>query len=247
MLTPAPGRGDVRVYYADAAALIARSGGVDRVMTLLQAAEPERFARYRLDADRVMFLAGRLMARTLVGDALGVAPPAWRWREGPHGRPEIDAPGVTLRFNLSHSAGLVVCALANGRDVGVDVEHLARPPVDRLMVRRYCSPAEAADVAAQDEHRWQERFLVYWTLKEAYLKARGTGISLPLADITFTVDGDTARVSFSGALAGSDTRWRFQLARPTSRHLLAVAASNADGARLTVTVAPLDGPLGDAG
>jgi 4'-phosphopantetheinyl transferase len=237
-------RGDVRVFYADAPALIARSGGVERVLACLQQSEPERFTRYRADADRLMFLCGRMMARVLVGRALGVPASAWRWREGPHGRPEIAAPDTTVRFNLSHSAGLVACALADGRDVGVDVEHLLRPPVDRQMIRRYLSPAEAADVEAQAADRWQERFLVYWTLKEAYLKARGMGISLPLAEITFHVNGASARVSFAGSLADADTRWRLELARPTPRHLLSVAASTTDAVRPVITIAPLDEDLG---
>jgi 4'-phosphopantetheinyl transferase len=227
--TSCPAPGEVRVHYAEASRLIEESGGVDRAVAWLQAAEPERFARYRFEADRQMFLAGRVLARTLVGRALGVAPEAWRWREGPHGRPEVAEPATALRFNLSHSAGLIVCALAMGREVGVDVEHLARPPVDRKMIRRYFSPAEAADVEAQGPDRWQDRFLVYWTLKEAYLKARGLGVSVPLSEITFELDDDRARVHFDGSLAGSDTRWALRFSRPTPRHLMAVAASEADG------------------
>jgi 4'-phosphopantetheinyl transferase len=227
--TSCPAPGEVRVYYAEASRVIEESGGIDRAVAWLQAAEPERFARFRFEADRMMFLAGRVLARTLVGRAMGVAPEAWRWREGPHGRPEVADPATTVRFNLSHSAGIVVCALADDREVGVDVEHLARGPVDLKMVRRYCSAAEADDVEAQGADRWQDRFLMYWTLKEAYLKARGLGVSVPLSEITFDLDDDTARVRFDGSLADSDTRWTLRLTRPTPRHLIAVAASEADG------------------
>jgi 4'-phosphopantetheinyl transferase len=236
---PAPG--EVRVYFADAHAFIAASGGVERALAWLQSTEPERFARYRVDADRMMFLCGRMMARTLVGRALGVPPDSWRWKEGPHGRPEIAEPATTLRFNLAHSAGLVACALAEGRDVGVDVEHLARPQVDEKMVRRYCSPVEAADIEGRGANDWQNRFLAYWTLKEAYLKARGLGISVPLSEITFAINinGVDANVSFDGSLAGLDTRWRLQMAQPTPNHLLAVAASSADGVRPSIVIEPI--------
>jgi 4'-phosphopantetheinyl transferase len=238
-LSPAPG--EVRVYFADAPAFIAASGGVERALAWLQAAEPERFSRYRVDADRLMFLCGRMMARALVGRALGVPPASWRWREGPHGRPEIAEPATTLRFNLAHSAGLVACALADGRDVGVDVEHLARPTVDQKMVRRYCSPVEAADIEGRGDDGWQGRFLKYWTLKEAYLKARGLGISVPLAEITFAINGADARVSFDGSLSGLDTRWQLRTAQPTPHHLLAVAASSADGVQPSIVIERLDG------
>lgn len=228
-VTPSVSPTDVAVWYADVGTLLSDSARRARALEWLQAAERDRYDRYRFDADRRMFLLGRVVARALVGRALGVAPMAWRWREGPRGRPEVGEPECRLRFNLAHSAGLVVCALASDREVGVDVEDLERAPVDRALVPRYCSPAEAADVGRQDPTGWHERFLVYWTLKEAYLKARGLGIAVHLADITFSLGDSNARIGFRGSLAGTDTRWTFQLLQPTLRHLVAVAVSSADG------------------
>jgi 4'-phosphopantetheinyl transferase len=183
-----------------------------------------------------MFLLGRVMARSLVGAALDVPPASWQWREGTHGRPEIaDAGG--LRFNIAHSAGLVACAIARDRDVGIDAEDLHRRRVDRALVRRYCAPSEVAEIESHGD-AWHDRFLHYWTLKEAYLKARGLGISVPLRDIRFHVghvDGGEhvghvdVRIGFDGSLAGSDDRWAFLLTRPTDRHLVAVAVSTAGG------------------
>jgi 4'-phosphopantetheinyl transferase len=239
---PALAPAEVRVYYADASTLIAASGGVERALACLHPAEPERFARYRKEDDRLNFLCGRLMARSLVGSLLGVPPTSWRWREGPHGRPEIAEPDTTLRFNIAHSGGLVACALADGRDVGVDVEDVTRHQVDIKVVHRYFSPVEAADVVAQGED-WMDRFFLYWTLKEAYLKARGLGIAVPLSEITFRLAADRASVSFAGSLAGLDTRWTLRLMRPTTRHQMAVAASEADGATPSLTIEPLRGPL----
>lgn len=210
-----------------------------RWLTWLQPAERARYDRYRFDADRLMFLGGRVMARALVARATGLAPATWRWREGPHGRPEIDEPGVTLHFNLAHSADLVVCALADRREIGADVEDRHRRPVDPALVSRYCSPDEVADISAQPPGAWQDRFLLYWTLKEAYLKARGLGISVQLADVSFSLDGDDARVRLLESLAGGDTRWAFSLHRPTERHILALAASSADGVRPTFELTPL--------
>jgi 4'-phosphopantetheinyl transferase len=184
-----------------------------------------------------MFALGRLMARTLVGRALGVAPDKWAWREGPHGRPEIDHDGCGVHFNLSHSAGLVLCAIARGRTVGIDVEDLTRPRPNWGLVERYCSPAEADDIRGRGD-RWSERFLTYWTLKEAYLKARGLGISVPLAETSFTEDRSRFSVHFLGSLAGTDDRWTFHLFRPSVRHLAVVAADTVDGERPAVSVQP---------
>ena len=178
------------------------------------------------------------MARVLVGRALDVGPHAWTWTEGPRGRPQVGDPDTRLRFNLAHSAGLVVCGLAHGRDVGVDVEDLGRRQTDPALVRRYCSPAEADDILERGD-AWPDRFLDYWTLKEAYLKARGLGISVPLADLSFTLGPDGIGLTFLGRLAGTDPRWRFALARPTGRHVVAVAAEAADGVRPDIRLAAL--------
>ena len=195
-----------------------------RGLAWLTESERVRYTRFVHDDDRWMFLVGRVMARALVGRALGCAPTGWRWREGPHGRPEIDEPGVTWRFNVAHSAGLVVCALADGHDVGVDVENLERRDMSPGFARRYLSPTEVEDVHSQPAGERQERLLTYWTLKEAYLKARGLGVSVPLSDIEFTLATPGPRISFLGTLAGTATDWHFHLTRPTARHLMAVAS-----------------------
>lgn len=232
----------VQVRHCDASTVMAVDATRTRVLAWLDAAERARAARYRHDADRAMFLAGRAMARTLVARALDVDPGAWRSREGPHGRPEVDADGCDVRFNLAHSADLVVCALARGRDVGVDIEDRERPPIDRNLVRRYCSPDEAADIESHGEPGWRDRFLTYWTLKEAYLKACGLGISVPLAELNFTIDAQnaSARLEFLGSLASHDDRWAFRLTTIGPRHLLAVAVSVADGSAPAIDLAPFD-------
>jgi 4'-phosphopantetheinyl transferase len=233
-----PGPQNIVVWYADTHAIFRDDVHRMRAHALLSPAERARHDGYRHNADRAMFLAGRLMARTLVAQALHVAPGEWQWRDGPRGRPEIAAPETPLAFNLAHSAGLVACALALGREVGVDVEDRQRRPVDRQVVARYCAPNEVRDIQANGVDGWHDRFLLYWTLKEAYLKARGLGIALTLADISFTLDASGPRVAFLRSLSGTDDRWAFHLAEPTARHVLAVAASCADDTQPSIVVAP---------
>ena len=118
----------------------------------------------------------------------------------------------------------------------MDVESLSRRLPDQAIVDRYAAPAEIADIKAQGA-AWLPRFLVYWTLKEAYLKARGLGIGVPLEDISFDLAvPDTPRITFRNTLAGEDDRWAFTLWQPSATHLVAVAASTADGLRPTVTM-----------
>ena len=188
-----------------------------------------------------MFLLGRAMAKSMVGRSLGVPASAWEWHEGPHGRPEVRDPACPVRFSVAHSAGLVVCAVARDREVGADVEDLQRRPPDPLVVTRYCSSREAADIHAASQESWPSRFLSYWTLKEAYLKARGLGISVTLSEIEFALNGAEPRIAFHGSLAGTDDRWRFHLERIDDRYLMALAVAAADQpAAFVVTPLPED-------
>jgi 4'-phosphopantetheinyl transferase len=237
--SPQPFAG-VRVQHAGTDILRDRPELAVRALNAFTPAERERHDRFRHDVDRQMFLLGRLMARAMVGRALGCDPLAWTWREGPRGRPEVGVPATPLAFNLAHSAGLVACAVASGREVGVDVEDLDRRRPEPDIVERYCAPAEAADIRAQGDE-WPDRFLRYWTLKEAYLKARGLGIAVPLAEVAFSLEGESsARIGFVGSLRGTDTAWSFVLVRPTARHLLAVAASAPGGERPAVSISALE-------
>ena len=231
-----PAARDVHVFVADALAFANDTDRISQSLAWMSPAERARFDRFRHDADRGMFALGRVMARTLVGRALGVNPAAWNWREGPHGRPEVDHPSCDVHFNLTHSAGLVLCAIARGREVGIDVEDRTRPRPAWGLVERYCSPDEADDIQ-QHGDRWPERFLTYWTLKEAYLKARGLGISVPLSDISFAGASDgSARIRFERSLAGTDDRWAFHLFHPSERHLAAVAAYAPDGEPASISL-----------
>jgi 4'-phosphopantetheinyl transferase len=231
-------RGGVCAYVGHAIAFAGDASRISRALSWMTPAERDRYANFRHDRDRWMFGLGREMARSLVGAALDVPPEAWIWREGPHGRPEIASPASGLHFNLSHSAGLVVCALSRDRAVGVDVEDLTRRAPDVSIVSRYCSPAEAEDVFARADD-WCDRFLTYWTLKEAYLKATGLGISVHLSDISFTVDGGgQPRIRFLDSLAGTDDRWRFHLLRLEPHHLAAVAVETRDGASPAFALQP---------
>lgn len=225
--------GIVYVWHATIDAFVALDQEArSRALDLLRAAERERYGRFRHDADRQMFLIGRVMARAIVGHALGVPPHDWPWREGQRGRPEVDQADCPVSFNLAHSAGVVVCALSRLGPVGVDVEHRFRHPLERALVQRCCADDEAADVDAHGDD-WGDHFLKYWTLKESYLKAVGLGISVHLPDVRFRLDTGVTP-SFIGSLAGEDAGWTFHLQTLPPAHYVAVATSTSDGSRTQV-------------
>jgi 4'-phosphopantetheinyl transferase len=214
--------------------------GAAATLPQLPAAEQERFHRYRHPLTAYQFLVGRLLIRGWLEALSGTPAAAWQLIEGARGRPAIAHPQAPWSFNLAHSGGIVACALSLVPDVGVDVEHLERRPMERDLVRRFCAPREIADIEGQPDDERTRRFLTHWTLKEAYLKARGLGIAVHLADLEFSLDGPYPTLSFRESLADSDPAWAFALFQPTPSCLLSVAAPQPAGApRPTFSVSAL--------
>jgi 4'-phosphopantetheinyl transferase len=188
----------------------------------LDAGERERHARFAFERDREMFRTAHCLTRRALSRYLAVPPRDWRFEAGEHGRPEIAAPARrALRFNLSHTRGLVACVVTGEQDCGVDVEEATRPIDAGALARRFFAPAEAAALQAAPAAEVPRRFFRFWTLKEAYLKARGTGLALPLDGFWF--DPDEPRISFGPDFVDTPAGWGFSVHAPTPHHLVAVA------------------------
>ena len=149
---------------------------------LLAPDERARADRFHFEKDRRRFTVARGVLRTILGRYLAVEPAAIAFRYGVHGKPALAGTGDPrgVRFNVSHSHRLALYAFGFDRKVGVDVEYM-RPNVDIAgLARRSFSPAEARALAALPATQQREAFFDCWTRKEAYVKARGEGISLGL-------------------------------------------------------------------
>jgi 4'-phosphopantetheinyl transferase len=153
----------------------------DALGSLLSSEERMRAARFRSAQHAERFVVAHARLRQVLAVELGQAPGSIEFAVGPHGKPELagaSKPG--LYFNLSHSAGLGLVGWSWQRDIGVDVE-VWRPTRDQAaLVRRYFSPAEIAAWGSLPRGRRQEAFFNLWTRKEAYVKALGRGLALPL-------------------------------------------------------------------
>jgi 4'-phosphopantetheinyl transferase len=205
---------------------------------LLSPDEHERMARLVFERDRRRFLLTRALVRTMLSRYANVAPADWSFIANVHGRPEIvDRPrGVPdLRFNLSHTDGLIACAVTIGREVGVDVEHIGRR-LTHDVAGRFFAPREVNDLHALPADEQDKVFFDYWTLKEAYIKARGFGLALPLGDFAFTLSPSSPpAITFEPSLDDDPATWQFFQDWPTPQHRLGLAVRR-EGPDLPVRV-----------
>jgi 4'-phosphopantetheinyl transferase len=175
---------------------------------LLTTDERERLARYRFPRDQDVYLAAHGLLRLMLSWHEGGDPRAWRFRAGQFGRPEIESPASRLRFSISHTRGIAACAVGIDHDIGLDVETVtSAAPLE--VAEHYFSPREQHDLRQLRSQDQSARFFTYWTLKEAYLKARGFGLSMPLDRFSFFEDGDEWRIAFEPPFTDDPARWRF--------------------------------------
>ena len=214
---------------------------LDSYKEILSAEEMTRFARFRFERDRHLHLVAWALVRTTLSRYADVAPEAWQFRRNYWGRPEISGPDVAprLRFNLSHTRGLAACIVAHGVDVGIDVEDRRRDAHGPDIARRYFSEREVAAFERLSPEEQATVFFEYWTLKEAYIKAVGVGISLGLERFSFSLDergvpvGAPDRwppvISFDATLDDDPDHWQFAQFEPTPSHAMAAAVHRGDG------------------
>jgi 4'-phosphopantetheinyl transferase len=221
----------------------------ERCLALLGPDERERYQRIRLDASRREFLAAHALGRLTLSRYAPVQPEDWTFSTGERGRPEIRGPSRAgeLRFNLSHTRGMVACAVARKLPIGVDVESVTRRVRHARLAERFFGEDERRALRALAADEQPERFLEIWTLKEAYLKALGSGISIPLRSFQFRISaGDPPGIGFDPPPSTGDAgSWEFALFRPGLSHALAAAVRRPAGSRVAIRLfdaAPLDGP-----
>jgi 4'-phosphopantetheinyl transferase len=190
---------------------------------ILSGDERARAHRFLMIEHRHAFVIAHALVRCVLSRYARIEPVRWAFARGAHGRPRVRGGALgELDFNLSHTAGLAVCAVGRGV-LGVDVEDLARPaPLE--VAGHFFAPREAAALATLVAPLRPRRFYEYWTLKESYIKARGLGLAIPLDQFAFQLGGgERPRIGFAGGIDDDPARWWFELLEPTERHLLAVA------------------------
>lgn len=212
-------------------------GAWEALARLLDDDELARAARFSSARDRQAHVAAHALVRVLLSSQAPRPPEDWRFAANAHGRPEVAGePGVPpLRFNLSHTRGLVAVAVTLTHDVGIDAEAIEPRRLRMALAERFFAPAEVALVKALPEAERAEALFALWTLKEACLKAMGRGLAVPLDAFALTLA--PLGVSFRDALAEDPRRWLLRRLRPTPAHALALALRHPEPASVAVDAA----------
>lgn len=176
-----------------------------RLYATLSADERSRSARFRFKRDRQRFVAAHGALREILGRYLEAQPERISYAYNAFGKPDLSpAFDGRLTFNLSHSAGLALIAIAPGADVGVDLEYLRAQSDYADIARYFFSAAEADQLSALPDPLYADAFLACWTKKEAYLKACGNGLAVPLDGFSVPLTADPAEEPINLDAASSD-------------------------------------------
>jgi len=179
---------EVRVVSASLALVTPTQSRLDA----LSSDERARGARFVFEAHRRRFTAARCLLRELLGELLETAPAELRFEYGVAGKPALAWPKAELRFNVSHSGDQAVFAFARDVEIGVDIEE-ARGVDHAAIAQRFFSPAECEALRSLPAERRSRGFFEIWTRKEAFVKARGGGLTIALDSFDVSL-GEPARL-----------------------------------------------------
>jgi 4'-phosphopantetheinyl transferase len=193
---------------------------------LLAADERQRADRFHFQKDRDHFVAARGLLRIILGRYLRQSPEVIRFSYGPFGKPALAevADTRTLHFNVSHTKGLALYAFAYQRALGVDIEYVRADLAGQEIAERFFSRQEVCALSALPAVVRTHAFFNCWTRKEAYIKARGEGLSLPLKqfDVTLT-PGEPAALLSTRPDPQEASRWLLQELFPAQGYMAALA------------------------
>ena len=190
--------------------LTAVKSGEARWREIISDDERRRADRFRFAIDRESFTAARAILRILLGAYAGLAPEAVTFSYTEHGKPSLNTEqNERVEFNLSHSGEIALLAFARGRAVGVDVERIRENLDPEKIARRFFSRREQDELSALPPSERCVGFFRCWTRKEAYIKARGAGLSLPLHGFDVSLKAGDQNALLDARSGDTDiTQWR---------------------------------------
>ncbi len=181
---------EVHLWYVQKAAVDAHAL-TSTYENLLAQQERERCDRFRRATGRELYLTAHWLLRTSLSRYVDIDPRDWRFSRNCFGRPEVAFPNLSsLRFNLSYSGEAALLGVAWAREIGVDLEYVNTSTDVLQLARHHFAPVEVEQLESAPGKRRHDLFFAIWTLKEAYVKARGMGLSFPLKNFAVFPNND---------------------------------------------------------
>lgn len=217
------GDNEVHVWQAS---LEAPASELENLRKILSEDEQKRADRFRFPKDRHHFIISHAVLRILLGRYLKLPAETIRFEYNKYGKPSLarTVGDDSLKFNLSHSGKLALYAFVRHREVGIDVEWSHRR-IDQAeqIAKRFFSAAENEVFRALPEYLKREAFFNCWTRKEAYIKARGRGLSLPLDQFDVTLrPGEPAKLLATRDDPSQASCWTMQAIDPGADYIAAL-------------------------
>jgi 4'-phosphopantetheinyl transferase len=196
-----------------------------RLFVWLSDDERVRADRFRFEKDRSRFIVGRGILRQLLASYLDEEPQTIQFDYGEFGKPALLSDASDLCFNLSHANEMAVYVISRGRKVGIDIEYIQPVPEMEQIARQFFSAKESDLLGNLRATQKLEAFFNCWTRKEAYIKAKGEGLSMPLHqfDVAFLPD-EPARLLATRCDPLEASRWEMISFCPASNYIAALAA-----------------------
>jgi 4'-phosphopantetheinyl transferase len=198
---------------------------------LLSDVELEKYKSFYFTRDRDLYLLTHGLVRSTLSRYVNKDPDKWVFNRTFHGRPEIDQSeeNFHLRFSASRTPGLVACVIVLSIDAGVDVEAIRKFDNLETLSEHVFTPREISKLRGLSENEQMECFFTLWTLKEAYIKAKGRGFALPLNQFSFCSDWKNGiRIALSPELQDVPSNWQFASYRSRHSHSISVALDRKD-------------------
>jgi 4'-phosphopantetheinyl transferase len=192
----------------------------------LAADERIRSQQFRFPKDRIHYIVARGILRAILGRYLASDPRTLQFHYSQHGKPSLvgESGSGALFFNITHSRRMALYAITRGREIGIDLEYIDSSMAWEEIAERFFSPYEVSMLRVAPTQMQREAFLSCWTRKEAYLKARGTGLSLALSQFDVSV---APKVSAAILSTGEEDRdiscWSLHDLSPDSGYVAALA------------------------
>lgn len=198
----------------------------ERFSRWLSVEERDRMQKFHAPRHRHTYLVAHALVRGALARELDCAPSELIFENNAFGKPSVVLPAsrAKLEFNLSHTEGMCVVALSTSSRVGCDVESLDQPTLEVDIARNFFTPEESEEILTHPSAQQAQRLLTYWTLKEAYIKAEGQGLSMGLDTFYFSLqDNQPPRLMLKSGAQQPSADWQFKQIIISDHYLFSLA------------------------